>query len=313
MGSMDDMIERADNRATTVFATGVMLASTLVALTLAVVGFGLLLLVCNAVGFAVDPLTLFPCMALLVVPFVAAQLADRRYGDRLRPGSPGHRLIHGLLRGYSRMGMGVANNPVMAILASHGGQRRTILMTMLTMFLVLGAVGTSYVAMRKPDAFGSFAMFPAIRSGDPGRVDAVHYGDQRNPARDQPAPYIQSMLATGAYLRLTVPYEPVRDDPAMRRTCPQLSTLAEKQQPAKALACLQALHDVQLDGRKLAALQYESGSDPGTGRPALLAMIDVRGLAPGRHELLVAKPQRVDRPAGKPDRDLPYSLIPFWR
>jgi hypothetical protein len=313
MGSMDDMIERADNRATTVFATGVMLASTLVGLTLAVVGFGLVLLACNAAGFAFDPGIVFPCMALLVLPFVVAQVADRRFGDRLRPDSPGYRLVHGLIRGYSRIGMGVANNPVMAILSSHGGQRRTILMTMMTMFLVLGAVATSYVVMRKPDAFGSFAMFPEIRSGDPGKVDAIHYDDQRNPARDQPAPHIPGMVVTGPYLRLTVPYEPVRDDPAMRRSCPQLPTLAETQRPASTLACLQALHAVQLDGRPLASLRYEAGSDPGTGRPALLAMIDVRELARGRHELQVARPPSSDRPSGKPDRERPYSRIPFWR
>jgi hypothetical protein len=310
MGSMDDMIERADNRATTVFATGVMLASTLVGLTLAVVVFGLVLLACNAAGFALDPFTLFPMMALLVVPFAAAQMADRQYGDRLRPGSPGYRLVHGLLRGYSKVGMGVANNPVMAILASHGGQRRTILMTITTMSIVLFAVGGSYVAMRKPDVFGSFAMFPAMRSGDPHKVDAVHYDDQRNPSRDQPAPHIQSMVVTGAYLRLTVPYEPVRDDPAMRRTCPQMPALAKTQQPATALACLQALHDVHLDGRKLTALQYEVGSDPGTGRPALLAMIDVRALAPGRHELQVARANAPDDK--RPEASAPYR-IPFWR
>jgi hypothetical protein len=311
MGSMDDMIERADNRATTVFATGVMLASTLVGLTLAVVGFGLVLLACNAAGFAPDPGIVFPCMALLVLPFVVAQLADRRLGDRLHPGSVGHRLVHGLIRAYSRVGMGVANNPVMAILASHGGQRRTILTTMMTMLLVLGAVGTSYMAMRTPDAFGSFAMFPAIRSGDPGKVDAIHYDDQRNPARDPPAPHIQGMVVTGPYLRLTVPYEPIRDDPAMRRSCRQLPTVTETRQPALALACLHALHAVQLDGRRLDALRYEIASDPGTGRPALLAMIDVRDLAPGRHELQVARPPR-DRGSRKPDRDAPYWRIPFW-
>jgi len=312
MGSMEDVIERADNRATTVFAAGVMLASTLVGLTLAVVGFGLALLACNAAGYAVDPFTLFPFMALLVVPFVAAQLADRRYGDRLRPGSRGYRIVHGLLRGYSRLGMGISNNPVMALLASNGGQQRTILMTITTMSIVLFAVGGSYVAMRKPDAFGSFAMFPAMRSGDPHKVDAIHYDDQRNPTRDQPVPHIQGMVIAGDYLRLTVPYEPIRDDPAMRRSCPQLPTLAETQQSATALACLQALHGVMLDGQKLASLRYEVGSDPGTGRPALLAMIDVRALTRGRHELQIARPPR-DRASRTSDHDLPYWRIPFWR
>jgi hypothetical protein len=60
-------------------------------------------------------------------------------------------------------------------------------------------------------------------------------------------------------------------------------------------------------------LRYEAGSDPGTGRPALLAMIDVRELARGRHELQVARPPSSDGPSGKPDRERPYSRIPFWR
>jgi hypothetical protein len=96
----------------------------------------------------------------------------------------------------------------------------------------------------------------------------------------------------------------------MRRTCPRLSTVADEQQPAASLACLQALHGVQLDGRKLTGLLYEVGSDPGTARPALLAMIDVRALARGRHELQVARASAPDDE--RPEASAPYR-IPFWR
>ena len=70
---------------------------------------------------------------------------------------------------------------------------------------------------------------------------------------------------------------------------------------------------MKLDGKPLTRLRYEIASDPRTDRPALLAMIDVRTLAPGRHELRIARPPSGDR---KPDKDNPdpgFDTIPFWR
>ena len=79
------------------------------------------------------------------------------------------------------------------------------------------------------------------------------------------------------------------------------------------LACLQALHAVTLDGAPLVNLHYEIASDPRTDRPALLAMIDVRSLAKGRHELHVARPPRGGR-ASDPDNPEPgFHRIVFWR
>ena len=67
-----------------------------------------------------------------------------------------------------------------------------------------------------------------------------------------------------------------------------------------------------LDGKPVADLRYEIASDPRTGRPSLLAMIDVRTLAKGRHELRVTHPHRANR---KPDKDKPdpgFHRIAFW-
>jgi hypothetical protein len=72
------------------------------------------------------------------------------------------------------------------------------------------------------------------------------------------------------------------------------------------LACLQRLHPLRLDGRTLTA-RYEPSSDPRTDRPALVAMIDVRALGPGRHEVEVGRLAPVGEPA-----DAAYR-IPFWR
>src|SRR5690606_25714907 len=125
---------------------------------------------------------------------------------------------------------------------------------------------------------GSYGLFP----DDAGKaLDLAHYDDQRNPARHAAVPYVQSMVIDAPYVQLVLPYQPRRDDPAMRAGCPQ---------PEERLACLQSLHGGTLDGKPVDDLAYEIARDPRTNRPALLAMIDIRQLAPGRHELQVARP-----------------------
>jgi len=126
------------------------------------------------------------------------------------------------------------------------------------------------------------------------------------------APFIQSAEIDGHYIRLTVPYRPDRDSAAMQRTCPASAKIEEADARAAAmLRCLAALHVVTLDGKSLADLRYGAGSDPRSERPALVAMIDVRALAPGRHELAIA-----DSPpssgVGKSEPPDPW-IIPFWR
>ena len=100
------------------------------------------------------------------------------------------------------------------------------------------------------------------------------------------------------------------------------------------MRCLGELYAVTLDGKPLANLRYDAGSDPHTNRPALVAMIDVRALAPGRHELRVARSTYItrkftlgpvivlgsetkalpDKPADEQeDEDTDVDVIPFWR
>lgn len=303
MGSIEAVIERADNRATTVFAIGVTLASLFVVLTLVVGGAMLLALV---LGVRPDTNLLLGATALFVVPFALAQLADRRFGARLPPGGTSRRVVAAVLETYARVGFGNARNPVFALLASHSGRRRVVVQTSATMMLVAIGVSAAYFAMREPDSFGSYARFP---DAGEGTLLASHYDDQRDPARDRADPFVQSAVVSGPFLRLTVPYQPDRDEPAMQRRCPDArsGTLPARTDPL--LQCLQQLHAVALDGRPIAA-SYETGADPRTGRPALVAMIDVRALARGRHELRIARPAAV----GKHDDDeRGDSIIPFWR
>lgn len=300
----DELIDQADNRATVVFAIGVMMAMMLLMVSLLVaLLFGLLLLLLLAVGAPVDNALVFALSAMLVVaPFGIASVVDRRWGARLAPEGLAARGLSRLFRFYRAIGFGRGNN-AMALLASHGGQRRAMLLVMAVFFPIMFSVVLGLKTLRHPESFGNYGKFPGAAAA--GTVDAAHYDAMRTPSRDPAVPFIQDAVVVGPYMRLVVPFLPGRDDVAMREACPD--AVADDK---AALACLQRLHAVALDGKPLAGLHYDAGSDARSDRPALVAMIDVRALSPGRHELRIARTDASarERAAGETDY-----VIPFWR
>lgn len=305
--SLDAAVERADNSATTVFATGVLLGSLLIVVAILVVA---LVGLVAALGVPADSNLLPMLIGAFLLPFLLAQLADRRFGARLPEGSRRRRLVRGVLKTYSRAGFGIANSPAIGLMASSSGRRKVSLMTSGIMFVALVAVAGTYYAMRAPGSLGSFALFPQAEGDVAGAVLPAHYDDQRNPARDRPLPFIQSAVATGPYLQLAVPYLPARHGQALRKTCPGLGSLEEEPRRRAALSCLQRMYPATLDGKPL-PLAFESGADPRTGQPTLVAMIDVRDLPRGRHELAILEP---DTGGGDEAAEPPRpQRIPFWR
>jgi hypothetical protein len=309
-GNADESIERADNRATVVFAIGVMLASSLLLLGFLLPAlFALVMAVLWLCGIEADPSQVFTFTALgFILPSLFAQGIDRRLGQRLANDGAAHAVLARLIGFYSRLGlMSRSSNPVFSLLASHGGELRAIVFTTIVIVATMAGVAVSSNALKDSSAFGSYAAFPAFADGS-HTLDASHYDDQRDAAHDAPTAYIQSAVVVGPYARLTVPYDPRRDAAAMRG-CAAPTGLDDARAAAR-LDCLQSLHGVALDGKPLPGLRYESGSDPRTDRPALVAMIDVRELPRGRHELQIAYPPK-DGKAGRIEPG--FDRIPFWR
>ncbi len=310
LGSPAALIERADNRATVVFAIGVQLASTLLLISVLVGAlFALTWAGARLLGLDPDPGQLFVRCALgLLLPFALLPAIDRYLGSRLRSGSVAHRLLTWVFRLLAAIGLS-QNASVIALASSHGGRRRVGLAIALMTMLITSGVLAGIFGQSHPRYLGAYALFPHADDIPTRTLDNAHYGNRRDPAHDATAAYVQDAVATGPYLRLAVPYVPGRDDRAMQSACPAAVEKAGDARAGALLDCLQRLHAVRLDGRPLPGVHYDAGTDPRGDRPLLLAMIDIRALPPGRHELAVAQP--VD--PGDKDADDGWERIAFWR
>lgn len=307
-------IERADNRATMVFALGVMLATLML-------GLGIVVLVALAItaairmlgGYGVNVIYVFLALGVLIgFPIGTAILGDRLFGKKLREESFPRRLLNRVYKIYARLGI-VRGFSTGLLLESHIGSRRFQWLTMAIILPVILGVIVSLTIWSSPLRLGNYALFPHFSPQNPHVVAATHYDDRRDPVSDPAVPYIQSAVVTGPYLKLIVPYPPTRDDVALRHGCP--AARAANQGDALAVAmldCLATLHPVSLDGKPLTVLHYDVTTDPRTRRPALQAMIDMRALAPGRHVLQVT---RAPKPPGDHNHDDKATAwaIPFWR
>lgn len=308
----EEAIDRADNRASVVFAIGVTVAFILLLVCVFFCGALLLvMLLAQLMGLDADPLTIIAIVfACVMLPFSVTVLADRMVGSRLPNDSRLRRVLASMLGFYTCIGMGSRNNRVIATLTSNGGERRMMAIVVGSMVAASLSVMIGMGVIRGEMRFGSYAEFPEAAAP---HIDPAHYDDQRNPARTAAVPYVQGMVIEDAYLKLVVPYNPQHDESAMRRRCPHARALPQPDRGAAQLACLAALRTVMMDGKPLHKLRYEVASDARTDRPALLAMIDVRELPRGRHELRIARPLSGKPKRGQGERHSEYDTIPFWR
>lgn len=308
-GDFAAMIERADNRASIVFAAGVAMAMLLLTLTVLVI---IVFVAGSAIALAlrasIDPDHILMIGAIvLFAPIVLLHLFDRLVGARLSEGGAARRVIAAIFDLYARLGF-ANRGGVLGMLTSHHGRRVQALAGLAMVACILFA-SFGQVATRHPELLGNYDAFPQFENASADTIDSAHYDDQRDPLRSHMAPFIQSAEIDGNYVRLTVPYRPERDAAAMQRHCPAaVATGDADTRAAMILHCLASLHRVTLDGKDISNLRYEAGSDARTQRPALIAMIDVRGLTPGRHAISIASTSPEDGPSKASES----WIIPFW-
>jgi len=310
LGTMADAIERADNRATIVFGVGVSMALQMGKMMLLIAVLAVTCYVAN-LFFPISGWLLVGLLGAVLLPLVLSWRIDRMLGDRLQPDGIAARTLRAIFRAYALIGFSRSAFPVMLLMSSHAGLKRFQLM----IFLI--GMGASLVTLYQLNAgqhyevIGNYALLPTNAADSADALFPQHYDDQRGTDRLGMSPFVQSQVVGDAYLRVVVPIAPLRMEPAMQHVCPALahgadSTMSPGQRGA-ILACLSSLYPLSLDGQVRHDVHYDLGTDAKTQRPALIAMIDLRALSNGRHELVVGEPPSPEEDASTVER------IPFWR
>ena len=300
-GSIDDAIERADNRATRVFGVGV-------AVAMLMAGLSAVVLLALAAAVAVDAFfgegyakTMFGIVvALIALPWAIFSMIDRRFGDRLLGASAKYPKL-GALAGW---GAGPRANPLIALFRSHVGRTKFAAITLLILAAVFVLV---FAQLRLAQGNLPFGLFAGLSGTDPKSASpTAFYEDERgDPWSMVPLPHIRSRVADGAYVQLFVPFVPRLQGRDLPGACPELHGAGSDDASVR-LDCLARMTALQLDNVPL-ALPLEATTDAATGQPGMLAMVPIGALPSGRHELSLNSP---DHPSGGAPRRY---RIPFWK
>ncbi len=311
--SMVDRIERADNRASIVFALGITMALVMVGLILTIsVSLALCALLSWLTGWDwVFPGGTFLLLTIIALPYPFVHFIDRRFGARLSADGLLARTVGKVFSTYARFGFGGDINPTMRLLQSHVGARKVFAATFLSIFLVGSFTAGQLTLQQGNIAFGEYSHWPDVSLGAPDSVIEQHYRDQAD-SNHTLLPTIDSMFPSGAYLSLIVPFNPKRHPALLAATCPTTWQAATKpEQRATLLDCMGRLQELTLDGQPMSPLPLRYYADPRTEQHAVLIVVPIGNLAPGEHNLSLKRPQDIDDEdrEEEPDR----YRIAFWK
>ncbi len=316
--SLDQIAERLDNRATTVFALG---AITVIGLLMPI----LLVLPALLIGLIGYPQWIWPTMFalafMLAGPAFVAYGIDQIWGRRLRPNGRLARLLSTIMRAYQRL-----QPPAVAVLLTtlntRIGTGKTMTMYLGALLVISVAVIVSISWRRNGVPTGAELLMPRPSATGLAMLPE-HYDDQRrNADRVRLVPYLDSAVLAGDWLRLVVPHDDGRVGDVVRRVCPP-NTASRVEESAAAtrredaaddeialLDCYAALLAVRVDGQRL-QLRPDFYVAAESRIRGVAFMIDARSLNRGRHVISIAQwPSRRNRDDGAK----PASWrIPFWK
>jgi len=318
--TLDQMIDRADNRASLVFAFGLLMVlmslsiMVFTMLTVVIAGFlGPFLFGSDSTWFTMI------LVGILFLPMISVTLIDRKFGERIPLTHGFAKAMRGIywLSGWFAGGRSV--NPILLTMFSRLGLVRSNFLIMGVLYSLMAVILIETFARNGVISPPGERYLPQeIQSRE---LRSINYADARSVSEAlEGQPFIPSEIVRGPYLRLFVPYLPRRLDKVIERDCPTAAVtedladkaarrVAEAARTAALLNCASSLlHPVLLNGQPIAGFQYDIGKDAQSGLRGFVAMIDVRQLAQGRHELHVARPQR----DGDDEPPQPV-IVTFWR
>lgn len=274
-------IERIDNLSTLVFAVGIGLVFTFAPIVISV---GLTLCISATVEYFLPgskaSMYLFLLYGILALVFsFLVTFIDTRIAYRLRNIRWLSRTLRFLTNTSWRLGMNSVGNGLTAYLFA--AQKRpwvTKLFMGLSALVAMVLAGVSSPELNMPLA---------------GNLNSTHisndnYADLREEASHSSLrPYISSRVQTGPYLELTLPF-PFHRPPSTVEACSEAKYVSDQS------ACLSQT-DVLLDGKpvKVEWLNQVTVSRRST---SLIALVDIRNLPKGKHQLTVLYPDNTVQP-----------------
>lgn len=330
IGRMQSRIDAADRFCSILFP----LAFTVVMLFLFSIA---LVAVTGALAFGISQLLFggrfMGAVGAVLVAFtvglpVLTLMIDRRFGARAQPGGRGHRVLRrASVAAYYLNAMPIYGTTLMTLITNvRKGARYPVMYALMALlfgvfmvkdlFLANGVLlggNTEYL----PDEEGRYGITPGV------------YESQRGEGEVYPRmPSIQSDVIRDPYVKLFIPYSPMRHRDAIAEACPGVRPLSETglrmntaDAPAAAavravLDCWTRLQPVTLNGRPIRPT-FHFYTHPESGVRGILAYIPVAGLPRGENLLTVAVAPRARSNAENRRRIMganapePY-YIPFW-
>jgi hypothetical protein len=293
-----------DNLSTLVFATGTLVASmSLIVLVFTLVVVALAQLLEKASGLDDNDYIVFGVLAITIVPPLLGWAIDRSIGGSLAPGSRGDRMVSALHRTQRLMSPIRELRQMLIVLTSNLGRRRGVVIVSGVFYVLIAA---TFIDLRSGLGDLHLDSYSHVARDDGARnIVAEHYRSQRaGRARYSLTPSIAAPVVDGDWLELFVPFRTVSHPRAISANCPGVNAdpvagsedlhdatavAAEAVRREAVLACIARLHPLAIDGQAVTDIHWDFHTEPVGELAGMLAMIDVRGLPPGRHELSIAR------------------------
>ena len=299
---LDTVIQNTDKLASSLFAVISML-------TLSVLWFGTILTVILVVSGAVGARfgltntgmgigTAVLLMVFLGIPIIV-YLLDRQLASRV-PRLRDSRIFAGLVRFLSRIaGFAYPQRLVRPVqLTLQSNTRPVAFFIALTLsIIVIVAVGSTRTA-----AWRNFTVSGEFRYLDTAQVQegfhSTYYEDMPSPLdRLRGWPRIDSFNQNGSFVRLFLPYYPVRDNLVLDQLCGRAEEAPDR------LACLRRLWTVGIDGKPVSMANFEPAERADLGMRGLIGLVPLTGLEPGLRRIeVVWNPSPAEEAAPLDDR-----------
>ena len=299
---LDTVIQNTDRLASSLFAVISML-------TLSVLWFGtiltIILVVSGAIGarFGLTNTGMGIGTAGLLLVFlgipIIVYLLDRQLASRV-PRLRDSRILAGLVRFLNRIA-GFAYpqrlvRPVQLTLQSNTRPAAFFIALTLSVIVIVAVGGTRTTAWRNFTVSGEFRYLDTAQVQEGFR--STYYEDMPSPLdRLRGWPRIDSFNQNGSFVRLFLPYHPVRDNLVLDQLCGRAEEAPDR------LACLRRLWTVGIDGKPVSMASFEPAERADLGMRGLIGLVPLTGLEPGLRRIeVVWNPSAAEETAPLDDR-----------